>query len=180
MSPASLNQANLKLRLARAVKLASPWPSNSTLPYTPRASDTRRNDRSLAQEETIRDVRFTNPGTLRMLIDAIKTLQQLEQNVNHSDSQTPKPSDLDLLRTVFDFLCGWRSRRVRRPTTSSENVAVFIANNLITILGLPADQFARYLPSPAPLNAQVPVPTAQVPLPTPQVPVPTPREKRSS
>src|SRR5262245_2530290 len=147
-----LSRGNLKLRLNRAIEIAT-----SALEFNLPVKTTRRRIQGVTEvwrEETSRDVPGVNHSALRLLVTATKSLQQLEQDDTSpqrergtSDSTTPHPSDEELLRTIFDFLCGCRYRAEslgRLPP--SENIPALVAQTLAPLLGLPPTDLPSHQP----------------------------------
>ena len=160
-----LAQGQIKLRLARAIEIAS-----IALEFHVPLTTTRRRVEGVTEvwrEETTRDVCRTSPSTLRMLIDAIKTLQQLDRDDAHSDPHLPQTSDSDLLRAVFDFLCACRSRAESDGVLpAAENIPALVASTLCTLVGAQAHEFSRYLPSTAaPIEPATSGPSGQAAVP---------------
>jgi hypothetical protein len=136
-----LSYATLKLRLQRAVELATcamearPSPHNTTRRRLQGPTEVWR-------EETTRDGQPVNLPAVRLVLRTIEALRKLEEQEPFADEPQPT-SQQELLTTVFDFLCGWRARAEAGGRIGpSPDVRVLVARALNELLGtsLPAGQ----------------------------------------
>jgi hypothetical protein len=169
-----LARTTLKMRLMRAIENAS-----MALEFPLPVETTRRRVQGLIEiwrEESTRTIARVNLSALRMLIDATQALQKLEED-DETKGVTQPTSDEDILRAVFDLLCGLRARAEAAGRLSpSSNVRACVADSLTTLLGADLVQVCPVSISSADQTAQEVVPTAQVAVPSPQVTFPTAQE----
>jgi hypothetical protein len=168
-----LSKATLKLRLARATEIAS-----VALEFNFPVKTTRRRFQGLTEvwrDETSREIPHVNLPALRLLLDATQALQRLEDAPSADDSQPP--ADDEVLRLVFDLLCGLRARaEANGRLAPAQSARALVAQSLATLLGTDTAEIDRVLPAVIAQNAQEPVPIAQPECPTTQVTCPTAQE----
>jgi hypothetical protein len=192
-----LANANLKLRLTRAIELAT-----ICLELPNNVETTRRRVQGLTEvwrEETTKSAPRLDLTALRTLIDATQALQKLEEADEARGAPQPM-SDEDLLRAVFDILCGLRARaEAHCALPPASDIRAAVAAALASLLGQSVAEICPIalappgasvgLPSsepPAPQRppepaeaippAQPPLPSAQPPLPSAQVTFPSAQE----
>jgi hypothetical protein len=145
-----LARATLKLRLTRAVELAS-----QSLEFPIPVETTRRRVQGLTEiwrEETSRHVPRINLHALRLLIDATQALQKLEDDDKAQGAPQPV-SDEDLLRTVFELLCGLRARaELQGRLDAASNIRGCVADALSALLGSDLIQVCRVTLTPPDLS----------------------------
>src|SRR5262245_45014777 len=142
-----LAQGNHKLRLHRAIQLAF-----DALQFRFPLETTKKRFQGTTEvwrEEISRDVPRVSLSAIRLLLDATKSLQQLENDTDHKrlrktvDSSDAGLDEQDLLCAVFDFLCGCRARaqaHSRLPLADNipaENIPALISDTLTNLVGLP-------------------------------------------
>jgi hypothetical protein len=169
-----LNTGMLKLRLARAVELASyalefPQPAVTT--------KTRyHGPTEFWREETTRDAPKLSLPALRTLLDASQAIQKLD--IGDKAPQPSQPSDDEVLHLVSDLLLGLRHRaesQGRLPPAQDHRAA--ISQTLSTLLALIQDDTAPTNAAPTTLNLE---PGTLNSLPTPSSPSRDERETSES
>ncbi|HEY2416196.1 MAG TPA: hypothetical protein VGI40_28405 [Pirellulaceae bacterium] len=128
-----LDSGMLKLRLARAVELAS-----RALEFQEPIVTTKKRFQGSTEvwrEETARDVPKISLSALRTLLDASSALQKLNECQKPPTSSQPY-SDDEILRVVFDLLLGLRHRAESQGhIPPNQNHRTTISQTLSTLLG---------------------------------------------
>lgn len=168
-----LTQANLKLRLNRAIQLAT-----VALELPNNVETTRRRVQGLTEiwrEETTRSAPRLDLKALRTLIDATQALQKLEA-ADEVQGNPPNMSDEDLTRVVFDILYGIRFRAEQSGTLPvCGDIRAALTAALTTFLGPTASEIFPVTLELQSNPAASAIPSAQAPLPTPQSTFPSPQ-----
>jgi hypothetical protein len=125
--------------------------ASMALEFNPPVQTTRRRVQGISEiwrEETTRELPRINIGALRLLVEATQAIQRLEDQQS-SPADPPASSDHDLLRAVFDLLCGWRSRAESQGRlVATSDIQAVVGDALSGLLGVSKDQL--FNPSPAP------------------------------
>lgn len=175
-----LSRGMLKLRLSRAIELAT-----MGLEFQGTVETTRRRVCGITEvwrEESSRNAPRNSIGALRVIVQATQALRELEDEERDQGTQQDA-SDEDLLKTVFELLCGWRARaEAAGQIAQAADIRAAVADGLSAVVGSNFVQVCRVTLSRTQESIQsleapqAPVPAVQAAFPSAQATFPSAQE----
>jgi len=132
-----LTRATQKIRLLRVIDMAN-YAIENRLPAQVTTKSRYHGVSEVWREEVRKQAPEVNLPAMRVLLRAVKTLDDLEANPDQAapDKSGQHLSEDDLLQSVFDLLCRWRTRaEAAGRLPHAPDIAQCIADGLANLIG---------------------------------------------